>query len=181
MRPAKVDPVDVASGLVAAFRAAGYAGATMRDLGAATGLKSASLYHRFGDGKAGMALAALAHVGEEFSRGVIEPLVEAAPTAERLRASAAGIDAFYERGALACLLAVLALSDAPPAVVAAVSEAFAAWRAALATALGQAGHADPGSEAEDRIAGIQGALILSRAGQGRDAFARAVARLGDAP
>lgn len=181
MRPVKVEAGAVGEGLVAAFRGAGYAGASMRALASATGLKAASLYHRFGDGKTGMALAALAHVGSEFERAVIAPLRADLATAERLRASAAGVDGFYESGKLGCLLAVLTLSDAPPPVLTSVADAFAAWRAALATALAQAGSRDEDNEAQDRIAAIQGALILARAGQGREAFARAVTRLGAAP
>lgn len=181
MRPVKVGADAVAAGLVDGFRASGYAGASMRDLCAATGLRSASLYHRFGDGKQGMAAAALDHAGDAFAAQVVAPLTAPGDPSERLATSAAGVAGFYAGGELACLLAVLTLSDAPEAVRARIAAAFARWRDALAAVLGEAGAAEADALAQDRIAALQGALILARAGQGRDAFARAVARLGATP
>lgn len=181
MRPGKVDAATVGDALVSTFRSAGYAGSSLRNLAAATGLKSASLYHRFARGKADMALAALARVGEGFGDLVIAPLASDAPPIARLKASAAGTTRFYDQGTLACLLAVLATSDAPDEVRGAVRAAFESWRVALGATLSEAGCADPLAEAEDRIAAVQGALILARAGGGCGAFARAVERLGREP
>ncbi len=180
-RPAKVAPAAVGDALVEAFRRDGFAGASLRDLAAATGLKSASLYHRFPAGKADMALAALAHVGEAFAAAAVAPLGGDAPPAERLAASARGIAAFYAGGAQACLLAVLALSDAPGPVRAAIKAMFGAWTDALAATLGEAGASDPAAEAANRVAAVQGALVLGRAGHGTGAFARAVAQMGARP
>ena len=177
MRPAKVGAEAVGDALVSAFRTGGFAGASLRDLGAASGLKSASLYHRFPNGKADMALAALGRAGELFEVAVMAPLAGAGDPEHRLAASAAGVARFYEEGALACLLAVLALSDAPEQVRAAVRAMFARWAGDLAAVLTEGGVVDACQEAEDRIAAIQGALILVRAGAERNVFARATARL----
>jgi len=171
----------VMSVLVETFRGSGYAGASMRELSAATGLTSSSLYHRFADGKAGMGCAAVAHAGEQFDAAVLAPLREGKDPAEQLAASAQGLRSFYAGGSLACLLAVFALSDAPEEVRESVRLTFAAWREALTTALESAGSGDAAAEAEDRIAGVQGALILSKAGHGTAAFDRAVRRLGARP
>lgn len=181
MRPALVADEQVADALVAAFRRDGYAGASIRDLAHATGLKSASLYHRFPRGKADMALAALARAGEGFEALVVAPLETAGEPAERLNASAEGLARFYDGGELACLLAVLAASDAPQPVRAAVAAAFARWRRALASALAEAGAAAPVDEAEDRIAAVQGALVLARGTGATAAFARAVQRMRSLP
>lgn len=172
-RSAKVAGEAVGAAMVEAFRRSGFAGATMRTLADATGLKSASLYHRFAGGKADMARAALGHVGGGFAQMVLEPLTGADADAA-LRASAAGVRRFYEHGRLACLLAVFALSDAPDAVRADLAGVFDAWRDALAAALARAGMADAETAAEDRIAAVQGALVLARATGRRDAFDRAV-------
>ena len=91
MRPAKVADGAVADALVSAFRRGGYAGAAVSDLCEATGLKSASLYHRFPRGKADMALAALARVGEAFEKAVVAPLEAAGDPAARLAKSALGL------------------------------------------------------------------------------------------
>jgi len=171
----------IMSVLVETFRGSGYAGASMRELSAATGLTSSSLYHRFADGKAGMGCAAVAHAGAQFDAAVLAPLRTAEGPAEQLAASGAGLRSFYAGGSLACLLAVFALSDAPAEVRESVRLTFAAWREALTATLARAGSGDPAAEAEDRIAAIQGALILSKAGHGTAAFDRAVARLGARP
>jgi AcrR family transcriptional regulator len=176
----KVPGHEVADGLIGAFRRSGYAGAGIRELAEATGLKTASLYHRFPT-KADMALAALTRAGEGFADLVVAPLEAAGEPGARLRASADGLMRFYEGGHLACLLAVFASSDAPEPVRDAVAAAFARWRDALATALEGAGARDAPAEAEDRIAAVQGALVLARGTGEKAAFARATARMRGLP
>ena len=178
-RPAKVADDAVGSGLVEAFRRAGFAGATTRALASATGLKSASLYHRFAGGKEDMARAALDQVGGGFVELVLRPLDDLDPAAALAR-SADGVRRFYDDGRLACLLAVFALSDAPEPVGQDVAAAFDGWRDALAGALGRAGVPASTAEAEDRIAAVQGALVIARATGRRDAFDRAVAAMASA-
>jgi TetR/AcrR family transcriptional regulator, lmrAB and yxaGH operons repressor len=177
MRAVKVESEQVGEGLVAAFRRDGFAGASLRDLKAATGLHTASLYHRFANGKADMALAALDHLSTCFTATVLAPLETDSLPAARLRLSADGVAAFFDDGRLACLLAIMALSDAPPMVHDRVRATFRTWRAALASALDAAGVANAHEVAEDRIAAIEGALILARASGDTGCFARALARL----
>lgn len=181
MRPAKVAGEAVADALVAAFRRDGYAGAAVRDLCDATGLKSASLYHRFPRGKTDMALAALARAAECFGKAVVSPLEAAGDPAARLRRSAAGLRRHYAGGRLACLLAVLAASEPPEAVRGEIAAALARWRDALAGVLVEAGAGAPGDEAEDRIAAVQGALVLARGTGSTAAFRRAVSRMEEPP
>jgi TetR/AcrR family transcriptional regulator, lmrAB and yxaGH operons repressor len=181
MRPAKVGDETVADALVAAFRRDGYAGACIRDLCEATGLKSASLYHRFPRGKADMALAALARTAEGFDRAVLSPLEAGGDPAGRLEKSAAGLRRFYAGGRLACLLAVFAASEAPEPVREAVAAALARWRRALVALLAEAGAEAPEDEAEDRIAAIHGALVLARGTGSTAAFRRAVSRMEGLP
>jgi TetR/AcrR family transcriptional regulator, lmrAB and yxaGH operons repressor len=178
MRPAKVAPEAVRDALLATFRTSGYAGASLKGLAAASGLNTASLYHRFPQGKADMALAALTRASEAFAPLVIEPLRIAAAPPARLAASAEGVRRFYGDGALACLLGVLTLSDAPAAVRDAVRGVFATWAEALTDVLAEAGSSAPACEAQDRIAGVQGGLILAQATLDASAFGRAVDRLG---
>ena len=181
MRSAKVADDAVADALVSAFRRGGYAGAAISDLCEATGLKSASLYHRFPRGKADMALAALARVGEGFEKAVVAPLEAAGEPAARLAKSAAGLRRFYAGGRLGCLLAAFAASEAPGPVRDEVAAALARWRGALAAALAEADSRAPGEEAEDRIAAVQGALVLARGMGSTAAFRRAVSRMEGLP
>ena len=180
MGAAKDELAVVADALGIAFRRDGYAGATLRDLAAATGLKSASLYHRFVTGKPGMALAALDRSGARFTAKIIVPLSEPGPAPQRLRASAQGLIDFYCGGEDVCLLAVMALSDAPTAVRERVATMLAQWRDALATTLTDARVGRPREVAEDRIAAVQGALVIRRGGLGPSAFTRAVVEMGRA-
>ncbi|WP_185965055.1 TetR/AcrR family transcriptional regulator [Glacieibacterium frigidum] len=175
-RPVKIHREVVADALVGAFRRDGYAGASVRDLAAATGLRSASLYHRF-PAKSDMAIAAVQRAGEDFAAQVVVPLTNEDRPADRLAASAEGLRRFYAGGDLSCLLAVLALSDAPPAVEAEIAALLQAWRDALAATLSRFGMVDPVAEAEDRIAAIHGALVVRQGGLGARAFARAAARM----
>jgi TetR/AcrR family transcriptional repressor of lmrAB and yxaGH operons len=181
MRPAKVADAAVADALVAAFRRDGYAGAAIRDLCDATGLKSASLYHRFPHGKADMALAALGRTGEAFGKAVVAPLEGPGDPAARLRRSAAGLRRFYAGGRSACLLAVLGASEAPEPVRQAIGAALLRWRDTLTAALAEAGSEAPADEAEDRIAAVQGALVLARGTGSTAAFRRAADRMEGPP
>lgn len=181
MRPAKVTDEAVAEALVSAFRRDGYAGAAISDLCRATGLKSASLYHRFPRGKADMASAAVARAYHGFGEAVVAPLGPAGNPAAQLRESAEGLRRFYAGGRSACLLAALVASDAPETVRNDVAAALASWRDALAALLAEAGAAAPGDEAEDRIATVHGALLLARGTGSTAAFQRAVSRMGSLP
>lgn len=176
-RPAKASSEAVADGLVAAFRRGGYSGASLRDLKDATGLNPASLYHRFPEGKADMAMAALEHAETRFAELVLAPLSGNTEPSACLRNSANGVAEFYEDGGLPCLLAILTLSQAPPAVHAKVGRMFTAWQLALAQTLIAVGNRQPEDDAADRIAAVQGALILNRSGANPECFARAVERL----
>ncbi|MBL0925099.1 MAG: TetR/AcrR family transcriptional regulator [Sphingomonadaceae bacterium] len=177
MRPAKVAAGDVSAGLVDAFRRHGYAGASLRTLKDATGLNPASLYHRFPDGKADMACAAIEYATVQFDALVIDPLRAEGPTEDRLRSSANGVTEFYQSGRLACLLATLALSDAPTAVRERIAAAFVMWRDTLSDVLASAGVSQAGDIAASRIASVQGALILAQSGMGTVCFDHAVAQL----
>lgn len=178
MRPSKISADAVGAGLVEAFRQSGFAGASLRSLKQATGLNPASLYYRFPAGKADMAGAAIAHAATEFAPLVIAPLRGDGPATARLAKSAAGVAAFYQSGRLACLLAILSMSSAPPPVLQQVAAVFAEWQTALAETLAAVGVAAADDAAADRIAAIQGALILARSGLGTGSFDRAVAALG---
>ena len=75
----------------------------------------------------------------------------------------------------------MVLSDAPAPVRDAVAAMFDGWTGALAAGLAEAGAVDPQAEAQDRVAAVQGALVLARAGGDTAAFARAVQRLAATP
>ena len=61
MRPQKVQDIEIMTSLVKTFRSRGYEGSSLAELAKSTGLKKASLYHRFPKGKEEMAIAVLNH------------------------------------------------------------------------------------------------------------------------
>jgi TetR/AcrR family transcriptional repressor of lmrAB and yxaGH operons len=136
MRPAKIADEAVADALVSAFRRDGYTGAAIRDLCGATGLKSASLYHRFPRGKTDMALAAQAWAAEGFGEAVVPPLGAEGDPAARLRKSAAGLRRYHAGGRLACLPPRRRHRSRCGRGIAAV---LARWRDAVAALLAEAG------------------------------------------
>lgn len=108
MRPQKVEHKELMEGLLLVLRAKGYDGASLSDLATATGLKKASLYHRFPGGKQEMTEAVLAYVAEWVEINILQVLTDdrqAAP--ERLQAALQHIDALYHRGKSICIFRAL--------------------------------------------------------------------------
>src|SRR5690606_24002241 len=74
MRPQKALDKEVINGLTEVFCSKGYEGASLQDLAAASGLKKASLYHRFPDGKKEMADAVFLHLHDFIQQNVFDVL-----------------------------------------------------------------------------------------------------------
>lgn len=181
-----LDDDDLLDRLADVFRAAGYEGASLRDLSSATGLQRSSLYHRFPGGKAQMAAEVVRRVGAAGMDAVFAPLdhPHEPVTVADVEAVGRSLAAFYADGSASCLLDTMSLRDhASPAAGDAVGEALAAtaqrWIKAFAGVATSAG-AEAGealARAEDAIAAIEGALVLCRVTGDRAAFDRAIARL----
>ncbi len=163
------------------FRKYGYDGATLSRLIKATGLRHASLYHYFPDGKEGMARGALDETGRWFKSRVLDVLDRPGAPETRLKAAADGIDAFYRGGRMPCLLAALALSQSRDALRAELQRAVDGLADSFARTLVDAGlSADEARRrAEDAIVRLQGALIVDRAADDKAAFRRFIDALPD--
>jgi AcrR family transcriptional regulator len=158
-----VAPDDLLARLSLAFRDVGFEAASMAVLSERTGLKRASLYHRFPNGKAQMAAEVLSSAHAWLTGEVIAPLRSDAPPPERINAMVAALDAFYEGGTRACLLNMLAAPPEPGSPFAdAIRTSFEDWIAALAHCAREAGASDPEARAIRAVATVQGALVLSR-------------------
>ena len=171
----------IAGRIAGVFRKYGYDGATLRRLIQATGLRHASLYHYFPDGKEGMARAALEDVGRWFKSHVLDVLDRPGAPEARLRAAAEAIDAFYRGGRLPCLLAAVALSPSRDALKSELQGAIDGLAGGLARTLVDAGLSvdDANRRANDAIVRLQGALIVDRAAPDKGAFRRFVDTLPD--
>jgi AcrR family transcriptional regulator len=110
MRPQKVLDVEILEGLTKVFRSKGYEGASLIDLAEATGLKKASLYHRFPNGKQEMAEAVLGHIEEWVINNVFRALTndEVSPQI-RLENGITEIKKLYNDGKQTCIFRALSM------------------------------------------------------------------------
>jgi len=110
MRPQKVHDAEILAGLTKVFRAKGYEGASLNELAEATGLKKASLYHRFPNGKKEMADAVLLHIDEWVENNVFQVLMDAtvSPSA-RLKNGLSAITTLYRGGEATCIFRALSM------------------------------------------------------------------------
>ena len=164
-RKQSVDEQALVGGLSRVFRDVGYEGASLAALADATGLKKASLYHRFPDGKAQMAQEVLAAAEAWLTSHVLAPLRSTAPPAQRIDAMARQLDAFYDGGRQACLLNMLSSAHIQRGpFTAQIRKIFTLWIDALAAVLIEAGLDQPTAQARAQraIALLQGTLVLAR-------------------
>lgn len=110
MRPQKSLDKEVLSGLTEVFRSKGYEAASLQDLASATGLKKASLYHRFPGGKREMAEAVLEHLSRWVEKNVFEALYNTKKSPEdRLKNAVDQIRIFYDDGNKPCIFRALSM------------------------------------------------------------------------
>lgn len=154
----------IVDGLIDVFKHKGYDGASLSDLAAATGIAKASLYHRYPGGKPELGRTALAEAGRRFAALILKPLQTDRPAPERLRAMLDGVAAFYGSESPACLMNTLTLGDALPLFGKDIRNTHNAWQKLIARALEELGRSEAQAidEADDMIARIQGALVLTR-------------------
>ena len=132
-RPPRIDDGDLLKVLVKAFREKGFDGTAIGDLSAVSGLRRASLYHRFPDGKEGMADAVLAEVGARFL-WILAPLREDRDVARGVGETARRLGDFYGAGALSCVLDTMTLAGAPDRIREHARSLAKAWIDAMAEA-----------------------------------------------
>lgn len=181
-RKALIDNNSLFEKISDAFRADGYEGASLARLSEATGLKKASLYHRFPGGKEQMASEILDWDVGRLTEDVSADLGADGSAQARLSAMSETLRAFYHGGASACLLNRLTGStDALNQFSEPVASAFHALRDAIADVLIETGQTpdDARQRAEDALMLIQGALIYAQATHAPDVFARVIQTLPD--
>ncbi|WP_459209656.1 TetR/AcrR family transcriptional regulator [Aquimarina rhabdastrellae] len=112
MRPQKVLDKEILEGLTKVFRSKGYEGASLKELSEATGLKKASLYHRFPNGKQEMANAVLNHLGNWVEENVFNTLLDENLTpSNRLKNGLFQIKTLYDKGHNSCIFRALSMES----------------------------------------------------------------------
>ena len=165
--------------LLGVIRREGYDGASLAQLSTATGLGKGSLYHHFPDGKDDMVAAVLMHLETVIGTHIIAPLETGEPPLMRLRNMLVAVDAFYRGGRESCLLASLGIGESARPFHPRVKRIVGHWIAALAATLRASGvpRAASRRRAEDALARIEGALVLTRALGDPALFARTLRAL----
>lgn len=110
MRPQKVLEKEMLLGLTKVFRSKGYEGASLQELAEATGLKKASLYHRFPKGKQEMATAVIEHLDKWVEENIFHVLLdENMPLQHRLKTGLDNIRTLYDNGNEVCIMRALSM------------------------------------------------------------------------
>lgn len=164
-RKAAIPDEELIGRLSQVFRDVGYEGATLSMLEEATGLKKASLYHRFPNGKEQMANEVLHTAQQWMEEHILTPPQGSAAPRTRIDAMIKSLDQFYSGGKQACLLNMLSSSriyGGP--FTKSIRKMFEAWIDALSALARDAG-ADPKMarlRAERVLMLLHGSLVLSR-------------------
>ena len=150
--------------LLEVFRVHGYEGASLSLISEATGLKRASLYHRFPGGKEEMARSILKHADELFATEILAPLNASGDPKSRIRLMAKRLNEFYKGGRGSCLLDTLSLGGAHTGLLKGIQASINAWTDVMAAVSREAGlsAAKARRRAEDALVQIQGSLVVAR-------------------
>ena len=165
MRPQKVDNEAMMKGLMSVLRSRGYDGASLKELSEATGLKKASLYHRFPGGKQEMASAVLAYVNKWTTQHISQLLANSElPPKQRLEQALYNIDQLYVGGDVSCIFRALSTEVGLDLFGEQLQQGMQAWIeafTALGTDFGQSKE-EANSNALRSIVDIQGTLVVGK-------------------
>ncbi|MBY3050570.1 MULTISPECIES: TetR/AcrR family transcriptional regulator [Rhizobium] len=166
---------DIVPLLAEIFRELGYEGTSLSRITERTGIGKGSLYHFFPGGKEEMARSVLADVDAWFEHAIYRPLRKD-DAREAIAAMWTNVNDYFRSGRRICLVGSFALDETRERFSAAIGDYFIRWIDALRSALIRAGCPEGEAQAlaEEGVAGIQGALVLSRALDDRMVFTRSL-------
>lgn len=159
------------------FRSKGYDGASLNELAEATGLKKASLYHRFPGGKKEMTDAVLDFMGSWVNEKVYKVLSNSqmSPT-QRLKEGLDNIREVYGHGTKVCLYRSLSMDTGMSLFGNKIEQGIGKWLESFSI-LGQAFGKDAKTAmklAQQNFVEVQGSLVLSKAMGSTEPFAQAI-------
>ena len=164
MRPQKIDDSELMWKLFEVLRSKGYAGTSLNDLAEAAGLKKASLYHRFPNGKEEITLTVLAYSREIVDNTILDVLKDSGKEPEiRLKVALKNISKFYDQGKKTCLTRALSTEKDWPILTDLLKTGSEKWIHAFQTIAIDLGFDIEVVEdmALDTIIRIQGSLLIS--------------------
>ncbi|UII76238.1 TetR/AcrR family transcriptional regulator [Flagellimonas sp. HMM57] len=165
MRPQKVLDIEILKGLTKVFRSKGYEGASLKELSEATGLKKASLYHRFPNGKQEMADAVLNHLGEWIINNVFQSLLDDDIEPQiRLKNGLSEIRTLYNDGKETCIFRALSMQTGIELFEEQIKKGMNEWLSTFKE-IGMAfqlNHKEAEQKALQVLIEIQGSLIVTK-------------------
>ncbi|WP_282116297.1 TetR/AcrR family transcriptional regulator [Cellulophaga baltica] len=165
MRPQKVQDTEIMISLVKTFRSKGYEGTSLAELAESTGLKKASLYHRFPKGKQEMATAVLDFLEEWVDQHLFTLLLDENKSPEaRIKEGIAEIRKSYDHGKETCIFRALSLGQSLELFEVQIHRGMSKWINAfknIGIALGLT-VSEAQQQAVDTLIKIQGSLIVTR-------------------
>lgn len=180
MRPQKVDHQHLMEGLMSVLRTKGFEGASLMDLSEATGLKKASLYHRFPGGKKEITEAVLDYVKAWNQVNILEVLIDKKLSPKkRLELAIANINVLYDNGKSTCILKAMTTEVSLPLFGAQIEESFQLWIDGFSTVGTDLGFNKKKAQelAQEVIIRVQGALILSKGMNDTSPFQESLAHI----
>ncbi len=159
----KVKDEELFNRLLDIFRRVGYDGASLSMLSESTGLKKASLYHRFPGGKEEIAEKVLENVNFWIQENLVAVLTSEHPPRERLNTALDNINRLYNGGKDACILRALSQGSGLDLFRPKIKENFDDWINGFKVCVEDFGvnPSDSMEIAENILISIQGSLILS--------------------
>jgi TetR/AcrR family transcriptional regulator, lmrAB and yxaGH operons repressor len=151
--------------LKAVFRTYGYEGATLSIISEAVGLKRASLYHHFPDGKQAMAQFVLDEIGKWVEENMVKVCKSDLPLPQKIEIILAKTNEMYECGNAACLWRVFSLGVSLSLFQPTIEKQVRGLIDAFTQLFVEAGKDAPTAQklATEVIINIQGRLILVNA------------------
>lgn len=176
----KVFPQDVDRKLTEVFARFGYDGASMELLSQATGLKKASLYHRFPGGKKEMARHVLSNITAWFLDRVDAVIRDTSrPLDVRLEEALVAISDLFANGDRNCPLRMLSAGSESASFQEAIAACFAILSDGFSLVAMENGLPEDIAKAKamEAIINIQGSLVLSRAMNDNNIFRTSISAI----
>lgn len=180
MRPQKVLDQEVFIALTKVFRDKGFEGASLKEISDATGLKKASLYHRFPNGKKQMAEAVFNYIDEWVVKNIFQPLIDPnlTPT-ERLNKGLENIESLYDGGDESCIFRTLSMKVGMELFNHRITNGMKQWIfhfEELGLAFDQP-KSEANANAVQNLIDIQGSLIVSEGLQDLSVFLHTIEKI----
>ena len=166
MRPQKIETAALLERLMQVLKSKGYEGASLNDLASASGLKKASLYHRFPGGKKDIVMAVLVHADQWLNENVFAVLQNSAKDpSDRLKEALLNTKSFYNDGDAVCIIRALSLETGLQIFGSTLKVSVEKWLASLEKVGLDMGMSEEAAKhkALQSLILIQGSLVVAKA------------------